>query len=125
MKTVPVILAAAALLCGCGQKQADVPAPRWEYKVVVAENDAHHQESMYWQQVQTNSQAMDFASLERRGVGDFDFQDKNNLDRLGTEGWELVSAIPQTETMHPPNNDFAIDAIRTGKIILIFKRPAT
>jgi Domain of unknown function (DUF4177) len=63
----------------------------WEYKTVVID-----QKSSFW------------------GSGS-DFQDKNfiedGLNKLGQEGWELVSSTPNADMQG-----------RTTKILLIFKR---
>lgn len=93
MKTLLFVLSAIGLLaCGCQKPAAPVKTvleqvasvPHWQYVTQVVDNS------------------------ERTVTGDFDFA---KLDKMGEQGWELVSAIPQQA------------ANQTSKIILIFKRP--
>lgn len=143
---------AAALLCGCTKvpstpvaSKSETPM-RWEYKVVEVDNfegemkaDAHREmltNAPDWLQ---HSRAADSAS------GNFVLNGSAAMGKygaplydLGYDGWELVSAIPQTETIPDAEKfhgqDFIagklqdgythFSNIRTGKIILIFKRPA-
>ncbi len=120
MKTILCLVAAVALLAGCS-KPASAIRVKWEYQTVEVENYEHKagqtastNAPINWQDVQV------FDALP----GGFFFDDQN-LNKLGSDGWELVSSIPQIETM----SDAALSAshefnnIRTGKIILIFKRP--
>jgi hypothetical protein len=44
-----------------------------------------------------------------------------SLLNAGYEGWELVAALPQTETIKPGGDD--PPNVRTAKILLIYKRP--
>lgn len=135
MKTLFYLLAATALLCGCNQKPAPV---KWEYKEVVVENrlDTEHLDL-------NSTNFLDAYRYEKSDPGDFDFDSPEPrkyhqaLDDYGADGWELVSAVPMTETIPkaeystgfdysrtPPIEDFKpFINIRTGKIILIFKRP--
>lgn len=69
---------------------------------------------------------LDKIKFDRMEAGDFDFDstnDNQNVGMLGLAGWELVAATPEIETTHPIGNDAAIAAVRTSKIVLIFKRP--
>lgn len=144
MKTTFALLFAAMLLCGC-QKTAAPPAAtkiqKWEYKVVQVENYAHYTEKMAVLNVmKTNS---DLATIEiqyaEKDCGSFDFdstylnekygdQYAVDFDKLGADGWELISAVPKLETL--PNveygsevNPHTFNNTRTATIILLFKRP--
>ena len=133
MKTAIVILA-AALLCGC-QK----PSPtKWEYKTMEISNSLndHHAST-------TDTNFLEEYRSEKSDAGDFDFDSSVAqkygvaLRDYGNDGWELVAAIPQAETVpqaeywdghdfsHDPPRDIykSFSNFRTAKIILIFKRP--
>lgn len=127
MKTVVYILAAGILLCGCNKPDSVPPIQKWEYKVVEVENFEH---SMY-DDAFKNGVDLEKVHAAESGAGDFhlDVDSANakefgkyglDINMLGQQGWELISAIPQTETIKA---DSFINT-RTGKIILIFKRPA-
>lgn len=116
MKTAIAILITALLLCGCHKTRL------WEYKVVELENSAHH---LVAGSVDLSGKYLD----AQKEPGDFKLDSleapdafNTDLNNLGSDGWELIAAVPQTETEHPV--DKSPSNIRTGKIILIFKRPA-
>jgi hypothetical protein len=128
MKIHLYTLAAAALLAGCGKPTTALAPVRWEYKTVEMENYEHFRESVFYYEIETNAEVgleHTAASLRSDGSFLFSLSGKYGVDfnSLGSEGWELVSAIPQIETTHPISHDEVIAAVRTGKIILIFKRP--
>lgn len=52
-----------------------------------------------------------YASLDERFL-----LEKDMFESLGSEGWELVSVVPITETKEP-------DATHTSQIYFYFKRP--
>jgi hypothetical protein len=123
-------------LCGCNKSPVVPPIQKWEYKIVEVENFEHRMEESAQSEISTNSEAglQDIASA-RFDAGDFHLDQppgkETDLEQfgldiyaLGQQGWELVSAIPQTETTHPVSHDDVIASVRTGKVILIFKRPA-
>jgi hypothetical protein len=129
MKKILCLVTSTALLCGCGQKPS-----HWDYKVVTVENHAH--KAAIDAMIGPSTNALDQWRAAKRDDGDFYDLD---IDELGHKGWELVSALPQTETV--PDADFddtpvynpttqqmdpnrvRFSNIRTGKIVLIFKRP--
>jgi hypothetical protein len=134
MKTI-IALLIAALFCGCNKTSAPVMAStakqktQWDYKIITVENFAHalHESAMQEQQTNTILGGRHLLYADNNG-GDFDFNTdgKTGADffQLGEDGWELVAAIPQTETVQSMNDVGVPQAnIRTGKIILIFKRP--
>ncbi|MGA2178799.1 MAG: hypothetical protein ABSH15_04370 [Verrucomicrobiota bacterium] len=132
MKTTIYLVAIAALLCGCNKPS------QWEYKTVEVDNSIHG----YLERAKTKTSDSERAEVyrtENSEPGDF-----GNLEiqlaKIGDEGWELVGAVPELET---PSQAERLDGndlheteplvtprykpftnVRTGKIILIFKRPA-
>jgi hypothetical protein len=81
--------------------------------------------------MQTNvTQGLKDVHQAESGAGGFDFAGKlefygADLQQLGADGWELVSAVPQIETIPGAQaTDLRFSNMRTGKIILIFKKPA-
>jgi hypothetical protein len=152
MRTALIILA-TTLLCGCSKPatptttSAESKIQRWEYKVVTVENFAGYLKESAFQESLTNT---DLGLKHDRdadsGAGSFLFDGAQgggkyyaDLYYLGNDGWELVSAVPQLETVpdaekfHGQDFDSAsgtlkdgythFNNVRTGKIILIFKRP--
>jgi len=143
MKATITILITTALLCGC-KPSASVPlsANKWEYKVVTVKNFEYYmQEEAY-----KNGTDLDKIRNAKSGAGDFQLVVTGpswkgsdygvDLNALGQEGWELVSAVPQAETVpdaetgerwDPNKASFSsyrsFNNVRTGKVILIFKRP--
>jgi len=137
MKFTIFILAAVVLLFGCSKPAEPAKfatATRWEYKSITVENDAYKWELNHTgeivDQYATNSKAApDYSSWEaaRSFEGDFDLNESQALDQAGRDGWELVNAIPVIQTVPQLEDRVAgtrYDNIRTGKIVLIFKRPA-
>lgn len=148
MKIV-VALIAAALLCGCQKSSSpsESKVQRWEYKVVTIENFAHRMEHSAFEEMSTNTDAgLSHSKSAKSDSGSFLFDGAKGGDEyaadlyyLGNDGWELVSAIPQMETVpdaekyHGQDFDSATSSlkdgythfnnIRTGKVTLIFKRP--
>ncbi|HEY2329170.1 MAG TPA: hypothetical protein VGI63_05095 [Verrucomicrobiae bacterium] len=146
MKTAIFILA-VALICGCNKPTATAPARiQWEYKVVQVENYARQLKDSAFAEMRTN-QALGLQHwrdawndrgnfyLDSLGAGN-DYS--VDFSQLGSDGWELVAALPQTETLpgveyqdgstFNPNtekldpNIQKFNNMRTGKIIFIFKR---
>jgi hypothetical protein len=130
---------AILLLAGCNKPApaGQPPAARhWEYRVEEVENyettDAYNavQEmktnpimgNARYELAQSVGGIFHFSHPPRPGSGPHSALD---ISALGAEGWELVSAIPQGETTYA--TDFSTHQnypnVRTGKIILIFKRP--
>jgi hypothetical protein len=79
----------------------------------------------YFELATNSSKGLEDMNYEASSPGSFDFYGAADLDKLGSDGWEMVASIPQAETIGDardydgrifPNG-------RTGKIILIFKRP--
>jgi hypothetical protein len=96
MKTAIAIFFAAFLLCGCQKPATDT---RWQYRVFEMEN-------MY--------------KYSPEKISSFDSTEHfNDFEKLGTNGWELVSATPLLETTYPES---ARPFIRTEKVLLIFKK---
>lgn len=123
MKTVFTIVALVICLCGCRPAQNNPAArTRWEYKTVEYENYA---DADTVPMIQTN---LDLYQEHRTMAGGFGFESpasfpKVNLSDLGRDGWELVSAVSQVETMEDAGTRIRFNNIRTGKVTLIFKRP--
>jgi len=139
MKIIVSVLFAAALLCGCQKSETPKPATpepatnriqTWEYKVVEVENYAHGQAIKALYESDTNVDlGVEHLLFANSHDGSFGFSggyDKYSVDlyKLGSDGWELVAAVPQLET--EPSAQYRntrFNNTRTGKIILIFKRP--
>jgi hypothetical protein len=140
-------LIAVAFLAGCSKPAAPVAAPptHWEYKVVTIENFNHSLDAYGYAMMQTNvDRGLEVIRDAKNDSGDFHLEDGTddkyyaNINQLGADGWELVSAVPQIETIPDAEKEegtvFNADSgkldqsivkftnIRTGKIILIFKR---
>jgi hypothetical protein len=134
MKIIVSVLFTAALLCGCQKHETPKPAAnktqQWEYKTVEVENYAHGQAIKALYESETNLDLMvKHLFFANSHDGSFEFSggyDKYSVDlyKLGSDGWELIAAVPQLET--EPNAQYEntrFNNTRTGKIILIFKRP--
>ncbi|HEY1718543.1 MAG TPA: hypothetical protein VGH42_09670 [Verrucomicrobiae bacterium] len=149
MKDAIAILFAALVLCGCNKPAAPALEPkqvRWEYKMITIENNAHGEATRASQKNPMDIEMYDGA-LSDSGSFDLDELDAAtkehpelfSVDRAGKDGWELVSAIPQIETIAgakfisgtdydpasgkvTPHKEIFSNT-RTGKIVLIFKRP--
>jgi hypothetical protein len=142
MKTTIAIIF-VALICGCKPTApATAPIQKWEYKVVVIENIEHylHNASVGQEHLRMSDASAGDFNLDINAPISFTDQLYNlNIQKLGQEGWELVSAVPQTETNPDAETgeNWGIDSqgkagflnyrkfsnTRTGAIILIFKRP--
>ena len=142
---VPLVCFCGILLAaGCGKPPEKMAPPVWEYKVVVVENFAHEMEKNAEHEMSTNtSSGLDNLRYYKSDPGSFDFEaslySSESLISMGGAGWELVSAVPQietipdaeylaghtyipsTSTLNPDYLPFA--NTRTGKVILLFKRP--
>jgi hypothetical protein len=124
MKTIIVLLlasavTAAALLCGCQKAAAPI---RWEYKMVALENYEHEAAHAAYKGMDTNQKQGLYEMQQADGsAGDFSFT--KEVKELGRDGWELVAAVPQTETIDAKFRAGSSANIRTGKILLVFKRP--
>ncbi len=120
-----VVMMAAATV-GCGRSTSYV---FWEYKIITVENNEHAQESSDAMKLisGTNSDAsgvLKDLQYDTTISGDFDLETKVNWNSLEQDRWELAAAIPQTETESTKDLDGNVYAnVRTGKVILIFKRP--
>jgi hypothetical protein len=140
MKLISIIIT-AALLCGCRKPaQRATSIQYWEYKVVTVKNDIGEIEEYEATNKIPSSAIIDCDSdsgefhLNEGGSDDY----RVDMDELGREGWELVSAVPQIETVPGAEKEVGtvfnvgtdkldpnmvkFTNIRTGKIILIFKR---
>jgi hypothetical protein len=138
MKKLLCFLAATALLCGCGKPAAPPPAPaiHWEYKTVEVENSQHGYLLRSKTKVASDEWIEAFRS-EKSDPGDF-WRLENELDKIGSDGWEIVACMPELESLpqaeffdgqdyHETEPHFTprykpFVNIRTGKILLIFKR---
>src|SRR5580698_9433543 len=148
MKNLFCTLVTVALLSGCKKPASSTATEqRWEYKVVEVKNFAGYMKTAAYQEMTTN--APNWEDHERAadsGAGDFHLDSNSQMGeygadmyQLGADGWELVSAVPQIETIpdaksfHGQDFDASTGKLvdgythftntRTGKIILIFKRP--
>ena len=95
-----------------------VPTTKWEYEVVMVENYNHTDEQRAFA---TNGlKEVEFLNGD---PGDFYFDSSLmgvDLSKYASDGWELVAAVPQLETVrYVSDSPFNV---RTGKIYLIFKR---
>jgi len=127
MKILLCILA-AALLCGCHRQQ-------WEYRVLRFENSASIERSeAFMVRTNTSEEWLKKSAYADYQSGFFNLEEKPpiaglkniepDLATLGEEGWELVAAVPQTETIGGAKTDLnvAFSNVRTLNIYLIFKR---
>jgi hypothetical protein len=126
MKTFAAIFLTGLFCCGCDKK---IPI-MWQYKTVEIDNSSHAETPG-----EVGSQAWSDAYHQSKSdAGYFRFYSTNrdnDLSALGDDGWELVAAIPQTETVPDgetldsplPKTYRAFSNTRTAKVILIFKRP--
>jgi hypothetical protein len=138
----------AALLCGCAKHHQ-----QWEYKIITVENAYHRlsvtasNERMSttnddkWifddRRARSDAGYFDIENGDTEGVNGHNFYG-SKLAEMGANGWELVSAVPQLETSPDAEYLAGLDYengnngkeiykpftnIRTGNILLIFKRP--
>lgn len=116
MKTIFYILA-AALLCGCNKPAAPTPPARWEYIMLEIENSSVDLEANAYKKTPIDLQ---FITFLRENAATFDFpKNTDELNRLGTNGWELVSATPLLCTTYPESDSRPF--IRTEKVLLILR----
>ena len=136
MKNLLFSVAIVVLLCGC-QKPALSSSGKWEYKTVDVENANHTMRNSYSCEIASNPKAGEMIRYLDANIGDFHFD--STLDDLGRDGWELACAVPLSETVpgaefisgdhyNPSNGQITpvsgkFTNQRTGKVILIFKRP--
>ncbi len=91
------------ILAGCQS------APKWEYKVVYVLNEGYNR---------TGSEALKYSTVT---------PDEASLNKLGDDGWELVSSYLEMETAYPNfgSSDYVTGIqpnIRPQRVVLIFKR---
>jgi hypothetical protein len=127
---VLVLVLVLVLDSGCQKPAAITPPVRWEYKIVEEENFQHYMErSAYTNQIDLGKIR---DAKNRPGNFDLDFY------QFGQDGWELVCAIPEIETVpdaeyfdgqdYHETEPYFTDRykhfvnLRTGKILFIFKR---
>src|SRR5208283_2254533 len=113
-------LISVGILCGCRPSEPAPNSQRWQYKVVVWENDNH---AMHDEEIKSGN--FDVAQFIQESGGEFTRCDLNppddvDIHKLGNLGWDLVATIPELETVNTSKGNFT----RTGKILLIFKKPA-
>jgi len=108
MKTLLCILAAAALLCGCGKNSAT----GWEYKTVEVKDDEHvlnddAADAFLAGKISSEKQT---ARMQKAVPyrGQFTFA-SDQIAELGSNHWELVTVVRE--------------ATEDPKLVLFFKRP--
>jgi len=102
-------------LGGCKPQATTRVAPaKWEYKVVQIANVNHKVRDDAMKKSPIDIGVVNYAD---ETDGEFSY----DIYELGYQGWELVAAIPQTETVDSLNKK---QNVRTGNVHLIFKRPA-
>ena len=146
MKNIFLFLAICSIFAGC--KKTPPPEPvvaRWEYKTVTVENFAGYMSENASEETKTNlNTGLEHQEQANAGMGSFDLEFSDSrygceLYKLGQQGWEMVSAIPliQTvpfaeaisgETYNPDTKSLEFEKskfnnIRTGAVVLVFKRP--
>jgi hypothetical protein len=118
----------------------------WDYRVVEVENIAGYMKESAFEEMKTNgAEWMEHSRQADNTSGDFNFDTiiqmgkyGADLAAIGREGWELVAAVPQMETLplveyqdgtifNPATgrldpNIQKFNNIRTKKIVLIFKK---
>jgi hypothetical protein len=130
---------ATLLLAGCNKPVPVVQPPaaqHWEYRVEEVSNSEDYNIRAAFQEVKTNIIAAErHLGAAQRNAGGFILvtspgdgwrrDSAIDISKIGAEGWELVSAIPQCETIYATDDitEQKYPNVRTGKIILIFKRP--
>ena len=138
MRTYLGIGLAALLAAGCSQSQKE-SHPRWEYRTMEVDCFQHW---MSRNSFTNNVGQPDLKESEmaKQDMGTFELplDVKAELSDMGHDGWEMVSAVPEIETVpnveYPGGRVYNPDTqkleettikaanIRTGKILLIFKR---
>lgn len=146
MNRLIAVILVPAIMGGCAPKQIVAKRQTWEYKIVEADNrikdssklgDASSPDWMKNYRAR-KSDAGNF-SLAGDDVG-YQYAGAE-LNKLGADGWELVGIAPEAETV-PDAEYFAgpdygrmesgkpadiykpFVNMRTGKMILVFKRPS-
>jgi hypothetical protein len=118
----------------------------WEYKVVEVENFDKYMEQAAFEETLTNAPSgLDHSRDANNSQGEFHLDGGSQMGKygadlyqLGMDGWELVAAVPQEETVagaeyydgdtfNTTANSFdkvykKFNNVRTGRIILILKR---
>ena len=109
LKALSLALCAAVMLVTCGSADEVTQASQtWEYKVVTI--PGHPTE-------------------DKPEFGNLDFGDQTRmLNRMGADGWELVSAYTEIGTAHPNFGSNAYvngirDNVRAIAVNFVFKRP--
>jgi hypothetical protein len=95
---------------------------RWEYKYLEIDSWTHKRND----EIFLNPNATNFLELinyNEKSAGTFVLNDAD-LNRLGDDGWELVSSQIEPETTWPEvdRSRLPLPNFRAGKILLIFKR---
>ena len=111
-KTILMLLVAVGLtmtLVGCGKEKA----PEWEYKVLRVEGFA------------AGKYKADYPEFDSRIIN----VDEKTLNKLGSDGWELVGTYTEVATTYPNfGRSEYVTGIRTNThsraVICIFKRLA-
>ena len=127
MKITQLALATIiALACGCGkepaaqktvlEKMVGEGIPHWDISVVEIENSEH---AVAHDAYKNSANLTETLKRSDQSAGNFVFSSKE-YRRMQEQGWELVAAVPQLETIISNGQPFT----RTAKIILFFKRPA-
>lgn len=99
------VAAVAALASGCARQ-----AVEWEYMVLPVMAEGHERKG---------TDAVRFASVT---------PSKEELNKLGKDGWELVSSYLEMETAWPNfgNDNYVVGLqpnVRPQRVVLVFKRP--
>lgn len=102
------------MLSGCAKQE--VATRKWQYTTLTIENYLRSSASFKAAADDPKPKAFDYKDS---AMGSFS-EDKD-MQKMGDEGWELVAAIPQTETTFPDSPNRQV--VRTGAIVLFFKRP--
>lgn len=104
------------IVCGCGPQSPSAPVRvKWDYKTFVIENanpDLHVSVS--------DAGWMEKSEHEKIATAYLPIFD-HELTEIGSEGWEMVSCVPQIETVWAVGQK--LPNTRTAKLTFIFKRP--
>lgn len=121
MKTIGhigLISLAVLLMTGCG-RQGIGGVQTWQYKTEEIENSIHG----FADRQKHASGSPEWESdreIELTDTGDFGFDVDAANRKAADDGWELVAAVPELETTESDHAQYT----RTGKILLIYKKPA-
>lgn len=138
MKTKTVRAACAFVTIACFCLIACGCRPKWEYQVLRFENSASvdHSET-FMSRTNTTAEWLKKLAFADNRTGYFDLEAQPpiagmksiepDLATLGKQGWELVAAVPQTETIgdakvEDGDKEVIFSNVRTVNIYLIFKR---